>query len=212
MINAFLSPLFSLFKNPKPFVIDGISNKNPQLLNFTFTLILLIAGSEYIGFLNSSSLGSVLSPFSYIIFMAFYVGYFFLQLFVESSITGYFLKNRNVTPFPFGSKQIFMIVSLSYFPYLLFPAVSVISLFLGGGFYLIAFLIAFIGILWIRRKFLIEYQDYFSVPLWFVVTIPVIIQMILGFFILFFIGSIFTLVMYKEFQMILNEALKSSIF
>jgi hypothetical protein len=193
-MKLFMTSLYSLILAPLKHLTYLIEDKKDGVINFSLLLIILVASAQYIGFSNSSGIASISSSFFYIILMLFYVSFFLLTIFIESSITSFFLKSRNVSPFTFGGKQVFTIISLSYFPYLLFPAISIISLSMGGIVYFIAMIVLFIIVIRLRKGFLERYLPYFNTSSSFsLAIIPVIIQVSLGFLLFILMGSMFGL-------------------
>ncbi len=204
-MRLFMMSLHGLILNPTSYLSDIIENSKAGIVNFSIMLILLIASAQYIGFNNST--GITLSPFFYIILMLFYVSFFLLMIFIESAITSFFLKSRNVTPFTFGSKQVFAIISFSYFPYLLFPALSIISLSLGGIIYFIAMIVLFVMVIRLRKGFLDRYISYFSILSPFsLAIIPLVIQVVLGFLLFFFTASMFGILFINQVSNLISVA------
>ncbi|GMT49458.1 MAG: hypothetical protein IEMM0008_0997 [bacterium] len=206
---SFSISLYALIHRPITSVKDRLESNDPDFLTFTSILILMIASSQYIGFLYAFNIGSSLSTFTYIILMAFYAGYFFLVTFVESAITGHFLKHRNVTPFHFGSKQVFFLVSLSYFPYLFFPAASLVSNGLSQGIYCLFMISLFVWMIILRKNLFQEYNQYFTVSPWTLVLLPLAIHFAIAFLVLFFLGSSVVIMVVQGLQDLIEQALRS---
>ncbi len=206
---SFSVSLYALIHRPITSVKDRLERNDPHFLTFTSILILMIASSQYIGFLYAFNIGSSLSTFTYIIIMAFYSGYFFLITFVESAVTGHFLKHRNVTPFLFGSKQVFLLVALSYFPYLFFPGASLVSNGLSQGIYCLFMISLFIWMIILRKNLFQEYSRYFIVSPWVLVLLPIVIHFAIAFLILFFLGSSVVIMIVQGLQNLVEQALKS---
>ncbi|MDH4129117.1 MAG: hypothetical protein OEV44_10210 [Spirochaetota bacterium] len=201
----FASHVYTLVRSPVGFLTNRIEKKDNLFMSFTVLLTLLIACCQYVSFINSFNIGSNLSSFSYIIFMFFYIAFFYIFIFLESSITSYFLKNRNVTPYPFGSKQVYILISLSYFPCIFLPAISLISLGFGNEFYFIFLVLFFILVMITRYRFFQNYSQFFNMPSWALAIIPTLVQLIVIFFVLFFITSAFTIIVINKFQEIMKS-------
>lgn len=196
---SFLQNLFSYIKRPKLFLAEQIEKQDRHFLTFSFYFIILIASCQYIGFINFLGLASFLSLFSYLFFLALTCAYVFLTIFMESAITSFFLQNRNVTPFPFGSKQVFMIVSLSYLPQILLPAISIFALVFGSSFYLLFSVSASIIVLVIRKKVLDKFKDHFNLATWILAVLPSFFNLALLFILMITFFSSFAVIVSKLF-------------
>jgi len=208
-MTLFAFELYSLITNPIHYITHHIENKESLFPTFNLFFLLVVSGCQYVGFLSLSQYGSILSVFSYIMLFLFYALFFILLIFFESAVTSFFLKNRNVTPFPFGGLEVFSLVSLSYFPYLFLPGASIISQSLGAGLYSLFVFVLFIYMLVVRKRLLSYYSNYFTLSPIMLTLLPTFLPIVLGFLILLFIGSTVILSVIYELNHFIDKVFKA---
>ncbi len=204
-MSTYFNFLYQLIESPALLLRSSIEEgQQKDILSKTFLSILIFSICQFAGFFFIFFHTNNIQIFYYLVFLLFCVIYFYLTIFLESSITSYFLKSRNVTPIHFGSQQVYQIISLSYYPSLFMPALSIIAKGINLYIYIIFMIMGFFWMLYKRYQLIRIYQPYFSIPAIFIIFIPAVFQICMG--IIFIVLSMFSIsfIIYDELQFILK--------